>query len=162
MRANLQAFKNLNFFSSIREVIMKRFILTMFIAVGTLAVFSATGNAQVTRRYSANIPFDFSVGKKQFKAGEYTIGPLGVQTSADFLALTERSTGKVQLIGQTIIDRYDTDLKGKLDFVNTGDGWVLNSIETGTFSFQVRGGNSEVLKIASTRGSSNTKTVPVQ
>jgi hypothetical protein len=141
---------------------MKRFILTMFLAVGALAIFSATGNAQINRRYSANIPFDFSVGKKQFKAGEYTIGPLGTQTNSDFLVLTDRSTGKVQLIGQVLVDKSETDLNGKLDFVKAGDAWVLSSVETGTFSAKFGGHNSEVTKIASNRGSSNSKTVSVQ
>ena len=141
---------------------MKRFILTMFLAVGSLAVFSATGNAQVNRQYSAKIPFDFSVGKKQYKAGDYTIGPLGVQTSSDFLVLKERSTGKVQLIGQVLVNQYDNDLTGKLNFVQTGDAWVLSSIETGTFSVQLPTNGRERSKIASNRGSSDSRSIAVQ
>jgi hypothetical protein len=141
---------------------MKRFIMFMLLAVGSLALFSATGNAQETRRYSAKIPFDFSVGKKQYKAGDYTIGPLGVQTSADFLVLKERSTGKVQVIGQVLVNLYNTDLTGKLNFVQSGDAWVLSSIETGTFSVTLPANDRDRSKIASNRGSSSGKSVAVQ
>jgi hypothetical protein len=140
---------------------MKRFILTMFLAVGSLAVFSATGNAQVNRRYSANIPFDFSVGKKQFKAGDYVLGPIGTNSSADFLLLTNRSTGKVQLIGQVSVGSHDNVLKGKLYFVQTADGWTLSSIETGTFLAEFHGDRGDQ-KIASNRGTSGNRSVAVQ
>jgi hypothetical protein len=141
---------------------MKRFILTVFLAVGALAVFSATGNAQISRRYSANIPFDFSVGKRQFKAGNYTIGPLGTQTSADFLLLTDRSTGKVKLIGQATIDRYNTDLTGKMNFVQAGDVWVLSSIETGTFSVTLPVAGDDSSKIASNKVPAGRKSIAIQ
>jgi hypothetical protein len=142
---------------------MKRFILTMFLAVGSLAVFSATGNAQVNRRYSANIPFDFSVGKKEFKAGDYTIGPLGTVTNSDFLVLTDRSTGKAQLIGQVSVNKYQPQLEGKMNFVQSGDAWVLSSIETGTFSVALHVTDRGDTKIASNhRGSSSSKSIAIQ
>jgi hypothetical protein len=141
---------------------MKRFILTMFLAVGSLAVFSATGNAQVNRRYSANIPFDFSVGGSQFKAGEYTIGPLNGQSSADFLVLKDRSTGRIRLIGQAFINRYDPKLNGTLQFVKAGDEWVLSSIETGTFTLQLSGRDRGESKLALNRATSGKRTVSVQ
>ena len=99
---------------------MKRFILTMFMLVGTLAVFSVSGNAQVTRRYSASIPFDFSVGKKHLKAGEYTVGPVGTLISGGFIMLTERSTGRSQLVGQTSFEQNGAGLTGKMQFISTG------------------------------------------
>ena len=141
---------------------MKRFILTMFLAVGSLALFSVSGNAQVNRQYSAKIPFDFSVGNKQFKAGDFTIGPLGTQTSSDFLVLKERSTGKVQLIGQALINQHKTDLTGKLNFVQNGDEWTLRSIETGTFSYTLRSNDRGETKIASNRGSSGSRTIAIK
>jgi hypothetical protein len=140
---------------------MKRFILAIFLVIGSLAVFSATGNAQVTRRYAANIPFDFSVGKKQFKAGDYTIGPIGSQTNADFLILTDRSNGRVQLLGQVSVNKYDPDLNGTIQFVKADDRWVLSSIETGTFSVKLPGSDKDEMKIASNRGSSGTRSVAV-
>lgn len=141
---------------------MKRFILTMFLAVGALAIFSATGNAQVGRLYSANIPFDFSVGKKQYKAGNYTIGPVGTQTNSDFLVLTDRSNGKVQLIGQAILNQTGTDLSGKLNFVQAGDVWVLSSIETGSFSVKLPVARDNDLKIASNRVPTSRKAIAIQ
>jgi|SRR6478672_7066198 len=141
---------------------MKRFILTIFLAFGAMAVFSVTGNAQLTRRYSAKIPFDFSVGKKQFKAGDYTIGPVGALTSAGFLALTDRSTGKVQLIGQVSLNKDEPQLAGTIQFVKAGDEWVLRSIETGSFSFEQRNVDRGQPKIASNRGSSGGRSIAIQ
>ena len=141
---------------------MKRFILTILLAVGSLAVFSATGNAQINRRYSAKIPFDFSVGKKQFKAGDYTVGPLGAVTNSDFLVLTDRSTGKVQLIGQVLVNKYEQQLTGKLNFVQSGDAWVLSSIETGSFSVELLGRDRGDSKIASNRGPGGSKSIAIQ
>jgi hypothetical protein len=161
MRANLQALKNLNFFYA-REVIMKRFILTMFMLVGALAVFSVSGNAQVTRRYSASIPFDFSVGKKHLKAGDYVVGPVGTLENGAFLLLTERSTGRAQLIGQTSFKQNEIGLTGKMQFVSTDDGWVLRSIETGTFTAQFGRKNSDDSKVASNSNTSGAKTIAIQ
>jgi hypothetical protein len=127
-----------------------------------MAVFSVTGNAQLTRRYSAKIPFDFSVGKKQFKAGDYTIGPVGALTSAGFLALTDRSTGKVQLIGQVSLNKDEPQLAGTIQFVKAGDEWVLRSIETGSFSFEQRNVDRGQPKIASNRGSSGGRSIAIQ
>ena len=141
---------------------MKRFILTMFIAVVALGVFSATGNAQVHRQYSAKIPFDFSVGKKQFKAGDYRIGPLGAQTSADFLVLTERSTGRVQILGQVLVNKDEPELNGVMQFVKSGDQWVLSSIETGTFSVALSKKDLDGSKIALNRDPSGSKTIGIQ
>ena len=141
---------------------MKRFILAMFLVVGSLAVFSATGNAQVTRQYSAKIPFDFSVGEKQYKAGDYTIGPVGLLTNTGFLVLTDRSTGKVHLIGQITVGYDYRQLTGKLNFVQSGDAWVLSSVETGTFSAELSGGHRGQTKIASNRSTSESKSVAVQ
>ena len=141
---------------------MKRFILTMFMVVGSLALFSATGNAQINRRYSANIPFDFSVGKQQFKAGEYTVGPVDAQSSIDVLVLRSRSTGKLQLIGQAFLNKYDLKLNGTLQFVKAGEQWVLSSIETGTFSLKLPNTDRGESKIASNRGSSGSRSVAAQ
>lgn len=141
---------------------MKRFILTVFMLVGALAVFSVSGNAQITRRYAATIPFDFSVGKKHLKAGEYVLGPIGTLENGAFLLLTDRATGRAQLIGQTSFPQNEVGLKGKMQFINTDNGWVLSSIETGSFTAQFGRKNSNDSNVASNRNTSKAKTIAIQ
>jgi len=76
--------------------------------------------------------------------------------------LTERATGRVQLIGQTSFKQNEIGLTGKMQFVSTDDGWVLRSIDTGTFSAKFGGKVSDDSKVASNRNTSGAKTIAIQ
>jgi len=56
------------------EIILKKKILSIVAALTLIASVSIVVFAGLSGRVSANIPFDFMVGGKEFKAGKYLIG----------------------------------------------------------------------------------------
>src|SRR5687768_17783100 len=56
---------------------MKRTILQMMLVVGLAACSVGFAQAQNSEHYKTEIPFDFTVGKKQYAAGTYSIEVAG-------------------------------------------------------------------------------------
>jgi len=52
---------------------MKKAILSIGMVIGLWAMSTAITYGQSSEMYRANIPFDFSIGKKYFNAGEYSL-----------------------------------------------------------------------------------------
>jgi len=141
---------------------MKKLVVAGYLAAALLGVFVATGKAQLTRRYTAKIPFDFTVGNKRYEAGEYTIAPLSSVTNLRALVLRSAATGKVRTIGQALVLASDSTKPDKMIFAKAGDGWVLQSIETSTFSLKLgKRFKLEKNDVASDIYSSETRTVSI-
>ncbi|MCA1605973.1 MAG: hypothetical protein LC775_10985, partial [Acidobacteria bacterium] len=62
---------------------MTKTALKMFSAIGLL-ILSAGVSAKAQTQYRAHIPFDFTIGEKSFKAGDYT-----VRTDSSIIAIRE-------------------------------------------------------------------------
>src|SRR4051794_33383785 len=107
------------------EAIMKRLIMVGCLAVGLVAVLGISGNAQLTHRYSAKIPFDFSIRGKRLQAGDYTITTLSSVTNLRAVYLRDSSTGKGLVIGPAEVISSDSEERGALVFVRVDNGWVL-------------------------------------
>ena len=71
------------------EIILKKKILSIVAALTLIVSVSIIGFAGLSGRVSANIPFDFTVGSKEFKAGKYSVERLFATSSSG--ALTIRS-----------------------------------------------------------------------
>ena len=103
-------------------------VLVMFSVLAILAVSSAY--AQSSNRQTAYIPFAFSVGNKDFPAGEYAVSRLN--PSADRTALGIRSadsrTGSIVLT--TPIQAAKTSEKAMLVFSRYGDQYFLAQVWT--------------------------------
>jgi hypothetical protein len=141
---------------------MKRLIVSGFLAVGIAAVLSISVNAQLANRYTAKVPFDFSIGSKRFEAGDYSISALGGVTSLRALYLHSNSTGKGRVIGSAILRSSDSEEPGSMVFVKADNGWVLQSVETATFRLKLRRSpKAENNNVASDIYSPETRTVRV-
>ena len=116
-----------------REVIMKNLAISDSWLLGFCGV-RRNGNAQVSRQYAVHVPFDFTVGNKLLKAGDYWIGPLSGVTNQRTLFIQSRSTGKIGVIGQTAITSSESDKAGTMTFVKYGDPWVLEELTTPGFT----------------------------
>lgn len=74
--------------------------LIQFSAVlGLIFVFSVVfANAQTTKRYSVNIPFDFNVGQKSYPAGNYQIKVERISIDAVAFSITDDEKNNLQTI----------------------------------------------------------------
>jgi len=69
------------------EVILKKQILSVAAALTLIIPMSIMGFAGLSGSLSANIPFDFMVGGKEFKAGKYSVSRLFASSSSDTLII---------------------------------------------------------------------------
>jgi len=105
---------------------MKRLSTYLFGSfLGLSLVLSALpGHAQDSDRVNVTIPFDFVVGDKQLKAGDYV-----VESLLDGRALTLRSKGgDVQQIALTVPTTNQTGNHERLLFRHDGDQYFLSQV----------------------------------
>jgi hypothetical protein len=69
------------------EIILKKKILSIVAALTLIVTASIIGVAGLSGRVSANIPFDFMVGGKEFKAGKYSVDRLFASNTSDTLII---------------------------------------------------------------------------
>src|SRR5262245_25136454 len=69
------------------EVILKKQILSIVATLTLIIPMSIIGFAGLSGRVSVNIPFDFMVGGKEFKAGKYSVDRLFANGTADTLII---------------------------------------------------------------------------
>src|SRR3954466_16236449 len=141
---------------------MKNILRVTLFAVGVLWAFGATGNAQVSQQYAANVPFDFSVGNKLMKAGDYRISPAAGDSNQRTLILTDRNTGKAVVIGQATLGSSLSNEGGKLVFGKSGDQWVLEEIKTSRFELMLHGSRSNDSNVAEAKKAADTRTVAIK
>ena len=66
---------------------MKKKILSIVAALTLIVSVSIVGFAGLSGRVTANIPFDFTVGNKEFKAGQYSVERLFANNTSDALVI---------------------------------------------------------------------------
>ena len=140
---------------------MKKLSIVGSLLAGLLLMFTVSGSAQVSRQYSAHVPFDFNVNNKLMKAGDYTLGPLGGITNQRAIALSSNS-GRTAIVGQAIIGSSQADVKGTMTFAKSGDGWVLQSIDTPGFALKLKSNKAGVRIVASASDAPESKTIILQ
>jgi hypothetical protein len=100
------------------------FISTILAALAFVSV--SITYAQGSGHYKANIPFDFSVGKKQFPAGIYNVEIRGTQEK---YFVFRDARGKGAYIVNTSPGKEMSDETAALDFMRIGNGYYLRSIQ---------------------------------
>jgi len=130
-------FKAGNIYIDKREI-MKKIAIMGSLAVAMLLVLNFSGSAQVERQYAAHVPFDFTVGNKVMKAGDYTLGPASGITNQRSLILWDRSNGRGIVVGQASIGPEQSEEEGKLTFIKNGDDWALGAIDTPRFALKLK------------------------
>jgi hypothetical protein len=66
---------------------LKKQILSIVSTLALIVPMSIIGFAGLSGRVSANIPFDFVVGNKEFKAGRYSVDRLSASNTSDTLII---------------------------------------------------------------------------
>jgi hypothetical protein len=75
------------------EVILKKQILSIVATLTLIAPLAIIGFAGLSGRVKADIPFDFMVGNKQFKAGKYTVDRLSASHTSGTLIIRSADNG---------------------------------------------------------------------
>jgi hypothetical protein len=73
---------------------LKKQILGIVATLTLILPISIIGFAGISGKVSAEIPFDFVVGSKEFKAGKYTVGRLSIGSAADTLIIRSAEDGE--------------------------------------------------------------------
>src|SRR5215510_4540698 len=98
-----------------KSITAKAALLMTFVFGLTVAGYSQQPLLQ------ANVPFDFTVGKKAFPAGEYRV----FRTSSQILTLRNISNGSVALFLTEPISAVASHENPKLKFENAGGQYAL-------------------------------------
>lgn len=105
---------------------MKKNILQMMIMVGMVACSISFAQAQTAGTYRTEIPFDFSVGDKQYVAGVYFVEVRGAERP--FFVLRD-SNGRNAYAVQTMPASSTRTSTAALDFYRfAGDQYALAAI----------------------------------
>src|SRR5262245_23335997 len=88
------------------EVILKKQILSIVATLTLIIPMSIIGFAGLSGTVRADIPFDFIVGNKEFKAGRYTVSPLSDSNFAGTLIIRSADNGAVaNFNGNNVTDK---------------------------------------------------------
>ena len=104
---------------------MKSTILRTVMLVGFIFCSISFAQAQTTGAYKADIPFDFSIGKKQYPAGTYIIEIRGL---GEKYFVIRDVRGQKPYVAMTFPGDPTGTPTAKLDFQRTGDRYILISI----------------------------------
>ena len=115
---------------------MTKFLRSL-VFIGIVLTFGAVANAQLSTQYVAEIPFDFQVRDKAFKAGSYRLEPMGGTTSAAAVALRSKADNSAQVLGMAQLGANTGD-SGKLIFLKQNGQHILQRIVTPTISMKFK------------------------
>jgi hypothetical protein len=105
---------------------MKKF-LNIAMTLTLLAVFVATASAQMTRKMSVTVPFDFYVGKTALKAGTYTIYGTSSATGNGFQVTDANGHLKAVFDGQQVQSSKAGSVS-KLEFRRYNEKYFLGRV----------------------------------
>lgn len=105
---------------------MKKAIFISIIAAVFAFLSISSTRAQVSGVYKANIPFDFSVGKRQYPAGLYNVEVRG--TEKKFFVFRD-SRGRGSYLINTRPGKEMLEETASLDFRRIGGSYYLQSIQ---------------------------------
>ena len=138
---------------------MKSILRTGLIAAAAFFALGISANAQISRQYLVHIPFDFKVGEKVLKAGDYRIAPLDGGTNWRPVALQGRSVKDWKVLGNVAIDSTGSNKRGRLTFAKISNEWLLRDVETAGFKLKLNVPAADDGNVATAGKPVETKTV---
>ncbi len=114
---------------------MKSLLVKAGVLAGLMLMLGIAGNAQSSQQYRAQIPFDFQVKGVSYTAGAFSVGPV---TNSGALAILDRKSGKMQVLGITQLGGERSADTSKLIFVKANGSYTLSRIVTPTFEFKMK------------------------
>ena len=110
---------------------MRKRMLQLFLLLSLTIGITGLAQAQTGSFYRANIPFDFSVNGKTFKAGEYSVR-LGFITNTPDSFLIYSTDGKETAVihNTSANDVFKPNENVRMVFDKDGDSYALAEIKT--------------------------------
>jgi hypothetical protein len=104
--------------------------LTMLVLIAAVALMAAlvSANAQSISPVVANIPFDFTVGGKSLKAGEYSVRAFTSKGDTLLISNQKSNDGAIRL--SQSIEARNVPKHGKLVFHRYGQRYFLSEVWT--------------------------------
>lgn len=128
---------------------MKRIIIrTALLAFSIVTLAAVPAFAQLTGRYHADIPFDFTTGGTNMTAGSYTVGVLDVTQATGPLVLQAQNGKAFKVLSLVRRGSDDGISGGKLVFLRSGDQYVLSRIDTPQYSWKAKRTATSVKELA--------------
>ena len=110
---------------------MKKKVVKIFSFFGLLIALAVSAQAQFIGQYRVYIPFNFNIGQRNFKAGDYTIGSVSPFASQVLRLHKTKGRGSYITIAAANEDSSQSRV-GKLVFNRYGDQYVLTEINMPT------------------------------
>ena len=104
---------------------MKKTIIQFVMMIGIVVGCTAFAHAQYGQYYRVNIPFDFSIGKKQYPAGLYNLELRGFETK--YFVLRDAEGRNSHAVGLSVGQLNSAAMSG-LDFYRLADRYFLASV----------------------------------
>jgi hypothetical protein len=109
------------------EVILKKQIFSLVATLTLLIPMAIIGFAGLNARVSADIPFNFNVGNKEFKAGKYIVGRLPGGRTSDILMI--RGEDNKEVANFNVNNTYGKgEPKARLVFHRYGNQYFLAKV----------------------------------
>jgi hypothetical protein len=108
-----------------QKQILKGVTMLMIIAAVALMAALVSAHAQTSGSVAADIPFDFAVGSKSLKAGEYYVRAFTASGDTLLVSSKDRNDAAVRLSNSI---RASTPQKGKLVFHRYGQRYFLSEV----------------------------------
>ena len=112
------------------EVILKKQILSVVATLALIIPMSIIGFAGLSGSVSANIPFDFLVGGKEFKAGRYSVSRLLASSSSDTLIIRSADNSEAANFNVNIVSGKG-ESQARLIFRRYGNQYFLAQVFDG-------------------------------
>jgi len=146
---------------SLRRLKMKK-LISLIIALGLFAVFATAATEPVLKfRITADIPFEFMVGKKKMPKGEYTIESINETGTIQISKVKGGKAINFMAIKDKITDKH----KSKLVFRRYGDQYFLARIWDGSsetvFKIEKSSAEKKVAKMFKDKSGKDEDEVPV-
>jgi hypothetical protein len=112
-----------------RKQLYRGLTMTVLLVAVTLAVAVGSANAQSSRKLTADVPFDFSIGDKTFAAGAYEVKAM----TADRAAMVIRNEKTQQSITRltNTIQTIGKSTQARLVFHKYGNSYFLAEVWSG-------------------------------
>ena len=114
---------------------MKKKTLQICSVIGLVILTLMTAvSAKAQTRYRAHIPFDFTIGQKSYKAGEYLIGSLNPYAASNTIAIRDAKGRNSHILMVTLGEDYSKVGIATLVFDRYEMQYSLSVIRTPSFT----------------------------
>lgn len=117
---------------------MNRISRNLCLTISAVLTLSFAANAQMSKQYIGDIPFDFQAAGHNYTAGKYTLGPIVTHGSVGVVGIKDKKTNKTRVFGAVTLNSDSWSNSGKLIFAKVDGLYRLTQIETPTFQMKMK------------------------